>query len=279
MIKVTVLVENTVGIPAGLTGEWGLSMLIEAGGKKILFDTGESGGLANNAAALKVDLQSVDALVISHGHYDHTGGMRAFLRRRGRLPVYAHPRLFSSHYSALPREHYIGIPFCREELESLGAHFIFLQEPGEIAPGLWVSGEVPRKTAFEEGDSRLFWIESGNKLPDSVIDDVSIYCSTPEGLVIIPGCAHAGLVNIIEHARQVTGIDKVYGIIGGTHLGMVPKTQKEATIDFLKQIDLPFLAVNHCTGLPTAAGLSHIFGSRFHFAPAGATFSLPLVKS
>ncbi|MBC7324229.1 MAG: MBL fold metallo-hydrolase [Moorella sp. (in: Bacteria)] len=275
-VKITVISENTVGAPTGLVGEWGLAMLVDSGGKKILFDTGERGKLLNNAAALGVKLEEVDALVMSHGHYDHTGGLRAFLRTRGRLPVYAHPDLFALHYGALPREHYIGVPFCREELASLGAEFIFLREPEEIAPGLWVSGEVPRKTDFEVGDSRLFCLENGSKKTDPFHDDMSLYCLTPEGLVIILGCAHAGVVNIVEHARQVTGEKRVYGVIGGTHLGPVPAAQREATINYLKELGLTFLAANHCTGLPVIAQLAAIFGPRFHFAPAGASFSLPL---
>ncbi|MDQ0286930.1 7,8-dihydropterin-6-yl-methyl-4-(beta-D-ribofuranosyl)aminobenzene 5'-phosphate synthase [Desulfofundulus luciae] len=276
MVKITVLSENTVGLPLGLSGEWGLALLVETAGTKVLFDTGERGNILANAAALGINLQEVDALVMSHGHYDHSGGMRDFLRLRGRLPVYVHPDFFALHYVSQPREQYIGVPFRQEELESLGADFIFEQEPQQIAPGLWVSGEVPRKTTFEKGDSRLFSLENDNKVADPFRDDMSLYCVTDEGVVIILGCAHAGVVNIVEHARQVTGIDRIYGIIGGTHLGPASKEQQEATIAYLKNLDLKFLAANHCTGLPVAARLAAIFGPTFHFAPAGASFTLPL---
>ncbi len=276
MVKITVLSENTVGLPNGLIGEWGLALLVETAGTKILFDTGERGNLLANAAALGINLREVDALVMSHGHYDHTGGMRDFLRLRGRVPVYVHPDFFALHYGAPPREHYIGVPFRRKELESLGADFIFEQEPQQIAPGLWVSGEVPRRTSFEKGDSRLFCLENGHRVPDPFRDDMSLYCVTEEGVVVILGCAHAGVVNIVEHARQVTGVDRIYGIIGGTHLGPAPKEQQEATIAYLQNLDLKFLAANHCTGLPVMARLAAIFGPVFHFAPAGASFILPL---
>ncbi|MBE3588502.1 MAG: MBL fold metallo-hydrolase [Thermoanaerobacteraceae bacterium] len=275
-VKIAVLVENTVGVPTGITGEWGLALLVETGGKKVLFDTGTRGHVVGNAAAMGVDLRSVDALVMSHGHYDHSGGMRDFLSLRGRLPVYIHPDFFAPHYGAMPHEHYIGVPFCRAELESLGAEFIPVREPREIAPGLWVSGEVPRKTDFEKGDDRLFSLVDGRKQPDPFRDDMSLYCVIPEGLVVILGCAHAGVVNIVEHARQVTGVSRVYGIIGGTHLGPVPEEQLERTINYLQGLNLQFLAANHCTGLPVTARLAGIFGSTFHFAPAGAVFTLPL---
>ncbi len=274
-IKITVLCENTVGMPAGLVGEWGLAMLVEAAGKKIMFDTGEQGMVISNAAALGVDLLAVDALVMSHGHYDHAGGMRAFLRYRGRLPVYLHPDFFMPRFSSMPREHYVGVPYRREDLSSLGADFVFSREPVEIAPGVWFSGEVPRKTDFEKGDGALFYFNGDKKVNDLVYDDVSLFCVTRQGILIVSGCAHAGIVNIIEHARQVTGINQVYGIIGGTHLGPVSTAQQEATVEYLRELDLKFLAVNHCTGLPMMAQMSRVFGSKFHFAPAGAAFSLP----
>ncbi|MGC7882683.1 MBL fold metallo-hydrolase [Desulforudis sp. 1031] len=277
-LKITVLVENTVGVPLELVGEWGLALLMETPDAKILFDTGAQGHVVTNAALLGVDLPTVDALVLSHGHYDHTGGLKAFLQARGRLPVYAHPHLFDSHCSTVPRRRYIGVPFRWLELESLGADFVWVSEPREIAPGLWVSGEVPRRTAFEKGDARLVvWEDpqNGTAQPDPLRDDMSLYAVTPAGLVVILGCAHAGVVNIIEHAREVTGVDKVYGIIGGTHLGPVDEEQRRTTIDYLHKLNLRFLAANHCTGLPTMATLAQIFGPRFKYAPAGAAFELP----
>lgn len=276
-LKLTVLCENTVGVPHGIVGEWGLSIFIEVNGKKILFDTGERGSLLNNAAVLGIDLKSVEALVLSHGHYDHTGGIQAFLRYRGRLPVYAHPGLFASHYSSPEKPRYIGVPYRKEALENLGADFVFVREPLEITPGVFISGEVPRKTVFEKADETLFCLENGRKvIPDTFPDDMSLYCVTPEGILIILGCAHAGLVNIVEHAREVTGESRVYGIIGGTHLGPAPVEQQEATIDYLKELDLQFLAANHCTGLPVISRLAGIFGPRFRFCPAGSSFSIPV---
>lgn len=276
-LKITVLSENTVGLPKGIVGEWGLSLLVEAGNNIVLFDTGAGGQLVANAAALGVDLQRVQCLVMSHGHYDHSGGLRAFLSLRRALPVYVHPEFFSTHYAALPQPLYIGVPFCREELESLGAEFIYTREPREICPGLWCSGEVPRESKFEKGDPRLCRrVGEGQMETDPFLDDMSLYCQTHQGILIILGCAHAGLVNIVNHAQQVTGEKKIFGIIGGTHLGPVAKEQQKATIEFLTQLDLQFLAANHCTGLPIMAKLAGIFGPRFSFAPAGASFSFDL---
>lgn len=275
-LKITVLSENTVGVPMGLTGEWGLAMLVETAGMKILFDTGEKGGLLNNAATLGIELKSVDALVMSHGHYDHSGGMQAFLSLRGQLPVYVHPDFFTPHYGNPDKPRFIGVPFCKELLTGLGANFILTREPRELMPGVWISGEIPRKTDFEKIDRGLFCLDhNGRKVPDALLDDMSLFCVVPGGLVIILGCAHAGLVNIIEHARAVTGVSKVFGIIGGTHLGPAPFAQQEATINFLQDLQLQLLAPNHCTGQPVMAWLAGVFGPRFHFAPAGSQFAFP----
>ncbi|MDD4169844.1 MAG: MBL fold metallo-hydrolase [Desulfotomaculaceae bacterium] len=276
-LKLAVLSENTVGNSRGIVGEWGLSIFIEVNGMKILFDTGERGNLLSNSDIMGIDLKTVESLVLSHGHYDHTGGLRYFLQYRGKLPVYAHPDLFAYHCSSTEKPHYIGIPQSKEELEDLGAEFVFVRELLEITPGVFISGEVARKTVFEKVDAALFSIENGRKvIPDPFHDDMSLYCVTPEGIFIVLGCAHAGLVNIVEHAREVTGESRVFGIIGGTHLGPASVEQQEATINYLKELDLQFLGANHCTGLAVISRLASIFGPRFRFCPAGTSFTLPV---
>lgn len=275
-LKFAVLSENTVGNSRGLVGEWGLSIFIEVNGMKILFDTGESGGLLNNADVMGIDLKSVEALVLSHGHYDHTGGIRSFLRCRGKLPVYAHPSLFACHCSTPEKPRYIGVPYKKELLESLGAEFVFVKGPLKITPGVFISGEVPRKMVFKSADETLYSLENDRKImPDPFHDDMSLYCVIPAGLFIVLGCAHAGLVNIVEHAREVTGESRVWGIIGGTHLGPAPVEQQEATINYLRELDLQFLGANHCTGLAVIARLANIFGAHFRYCPAGSIYTIP----
>jgi len=276
-LKVTVVCENTVGTPADITGEWGLALLVEVPGLAVLFDTGARGALVPNARALGIDLDRVDLAVLSHGHYDHTGGLPALLRyRRRRLPVVAHPDVFTTRFV---REdgglRHIGLPFRRVELESLGADFLLAAGPRELAPGLFVSGEVPRRLSFEKGDARLVVPDGEREKPDPLRDDLSLYAVTRRGLVIILGCAHAGVANIVTHAREVTGVEKVHAIIGGTHLGAADPAQQDATMEYLRALDIELLAANHCTGLPTAAVLARIFRERFRFAPAGSRFTLP----
>lgn len=273
-LKVSVLVENTVGVTTGVVAEWGLAMLLDFGDERILLDTGEQGNIVKNAKAQGIDLGQVDKLVLSHGHYDHTGGLLAFLQSKGSISVYAHPELLMGHYERHlngQRERYIGVPYRLEQLESAGANFVWQREPVKIRPDLWLSGEIPRSTDFELGDTRLLNKQGLQFVQDQLPDDLSLFYESDNGIVILLGCAHAGLVNIVEHAKKVTGIDKVRAIVGGTHLGPTSPEQKEKTIDYLKSLNLEVLAPNHCTGLPMASRLAVEFPNQFRWASAGTT--------
>jgi 7,8-dihydropterin-6-yl-methyl-4-(beta-D-ribofuranosyl)aminobenzene 5'-phosphate synthase len=273
-LKVTVLVENTVGVPAGLLSEWGLSMLLDFGDEKILFDTGEQGNLVANAHTLGHDLRQINRVVLSHGHYDHTGGLLKFLLFRGKVPVYAHPDLFCGHYARKmigQENQYIGVPYCYEQILSAGAEFHWHKDPVELRPGLWLSGEIPRKTDFEKVDGRMVLVKGEQTVPDAIADDFSLFYVTEQGLVILLGCAHSGLVNIIEHAKQVTGESRVKAIIGGTHLGPADPEQQRKTINYLHGLNLSCLAPNHCTGLGMTVKLAAEFPKIFTFAAVGTT--------
>ncbi len=268
MIKVTVVVDNSVPISAKkpFLGEHGLSLLLEMDSRKLLLDAGQSAIVVHNLSLLGVHPLQLDAIAISHGHYDHTGGLPHILRhRRKPIPIYAHTQIFGERYSVSGegREH-IGIPFTKEESISLGAEWQFKNEPVEIAPNLWFSGSMPRTTAFEKGDTKLVVCDkTGCDCQDEIPDDTALYYASDKGLVVIGGCSHSGLVNTLNRGFQITGQTRLAGWIGGTHLGPVSPNQQEISLATLAQYSPDFVAANHCTGFEMMAELRACFGKKF----------------
>src|SRR5512146_1957044 len=218
--RVTILCDNSVGPLAGTLGEHGFAALVEWEGGSLLFDTGQGETLLHNAQRMNKDLHRVGLIALSHGHYDHTGGLLPLLRSCGGKDVLAHPGVFGRRYRVKDtgESFAIGIPYDEAYLRGMGARFSLAAGFREIAPGMFLTGEVPRESGFETGDSGLYCDDSGCEA-DVIRDDQSLVINTGRGLVLVLGCCHAGIVNTIAHARQQTGMDDVYAVIGGTHLG------------------------------------------------------------
>lgn len=277
-VQLTILTENCVERvhPYGLLAEHGFACHLQTEEGAFLFDTGGGQTLINNAERLQIDLSSLQGIILSHGHFDHTGGLVQALDKVDDVPVYAHTELFRPHFSTnggVSRN--IGLPWSREELETLGARFELSDQPREIRPGMHLSGTVPRVTEFETGDPNLTSVDAhGESIPDPLHDDLSLFLSTPKGLVILLGCAHAGLVNIIEHALQVTGEQRIHMIVGGTHLKFSDERQMGATLERLSELDIARIGTSHCTGLRGARLLAECFGERFFNASVGVQISV-----
>jgi 7,8-dihydropterin-6-yl-methyl-4-(beta-D-ribofuranosyl)aminobenzene 5'-phosphate synthase len=275
-IKMTTLAENTAGL--GFLAEWGLSMLVEADGKKVLFDTGAGIAALHNASILGVDLAVVDRIVLSHGHRDHTGGLREVLGRMRRgVEVIAHPDIWAPKYTRLGNQpvQYSGVPFCRELLESLGARFNLTKEPVRLTDRFLTTGEIPMLSGYEEIDSGLLVREEDGLKPDKLSDDLALVIDTDFGLVVILGCGHRGIVNTLEHARKLTGKELVYAAIGGTHLINASKARLEKTVAALKEMGVQYLGVSHCTGFKASCYLAREFGKGFFLNNAGTVLKLP----
>lgn len=274
--RITVLCENSVGPLSGTLGEHGFSALIEpSNGEPLLFDTGQGLTLLHNARRMNKDLSTVRQVVLSHGHYDHTGGLKPLLAECGAKRVCSHPAVFSSRYRIKDSgECYpIAIPASREELETAGASFDLSKEFRAIAPGMYLTGEVPRVTDFETGDRGLFRDCTGQD-PDTIPDDQSLVLETEKGLVLVLGCCHAGLVNTVEHVAYTTGRRDIFAVIGGTHLGFCSQEQIGKTIAALQTLGIKKLAASHCTGFAASARLSRELPKEFQAAMVGYTLEV-----
>lgn len=261
--RIKVLCDNTAGAISGTLGEHGFAALVQAGDRALLFDTGAGHTLLHNAQRMNIDLKSVDQVVLSHGHWDHAGGLWPLLQAAGPKRILAHPGIFARRYAV--REgtaRSVGVPYAEEFLCGLGASFSYSDEFREVMPGVFLTGEVPRRTVFEEGDAGLFCDEAGCER-DEIRDDQSLVVVTGKGLLILLGCCHAGVINTIEHAREKTGVGRVYGVVGGCHLAFSSQPQVDQTIKALKKYGIKKICPGHCTGFHAAARLASAFPAGF----------------
>ncbi len=270
-VDVAVLVENMAGDPA-LIGEWGLAFLIETGKHRILFDAGGGRTLFENARAMKVDLTRLDAIIVSHGHFDHTGGLEKALETSGPVDLFIHPGAFAPRYFK-GRERVVreenGI--SRDVLRGKSRGFHETTGPALVREGVMVTGEVPRTTAFEDtGVGGFIYLDADMKTPDLVPDDQSLFFRVPEGVVVILGCAHAGVVNTVRYVMKLTGAEKIYAIMGGTHLLSASNQRMQATIEAFREMGIERILLGHCTGVNSYAQLAAAFPGRCAWPPTGA---------
>jgi 7,8-dihydropterin-6-yl-methyl-4-(beta-D-ribofuranosyl)aminobenzene 5'-phosphate synthase len=216
--------------------------------------------------------------VLSHGHRDHTGGLREVLMRmKKNVEIIAHPDIWAAKYSrrGKNREQFSGLPFRRELLENLGARFNMTRKPVHLTERFLTTGEIPMLSEYEDIDSGLFDKETGEMLPDELKDDLSLVIDADYGLVVILGCAHHGIINTLKQARKLTGKELIYAAIGGTHLLNASRERLVKTAADLKSLGVQYLGVSHCTGFEASAYLATEFGERFFLNNSGSKWALP----
>lgn len=275
-IRLTLIVENNT--PEGLIAEHGFAAWIEIGNQYFIFDTGQGLALEHNARCLGLDLGQAGALILSHGHYDHTGGIPCFLAANDHAPVFsghgATIHRFSCHPDQPPRSNGMASAVLSAVKELPPQRRIELDAPRYLAPGIGITGPVPRQTLFEDTGGPFF-LDAEKNVPDPISDDLSLWFETHRGLVILTGCCHSGIVNTINYIREISGIERVSGIIGGLHLLQASEHRLEQTRRFITDCELDFLIPCHCTGTDATNHLIEAFGAeRVHPGQAGQTYEL-----
>ena len=279
-IELTLLVDNEAF--EGLVVEHGFAAWITVGAEHILYDTGAGAALRPNAASLGIDLSQADILVLSHGHYDHTGGIADFLAINPTAKLYAAPSASVSRYSCHPdtSPRMIGVNARNQvALQNLpGSRFHEVHTPLRLMDGIGLTGPIPRCCPFEDTGGPFF-LDALKQQTDMIEDDQALWFETTGGLVIALGCCHAGIVNTVDYIRKLSGIRQIRGIIGGLHLLNASSFRLENTLRALQDWPLEFLIPCHCTGANAVSKLREVLGSEVvKSACAGMTFPLGRLK-
>lgn len=273
-IRITVLVEN-LAKGRGILGEHGLSFYVEAGERCLLFDTGQGGAIRNNAEVLSINLKQLGAVVLSHGHYDHTGGFATLPTSMQPRNVLVHPAALEPKYSrhADGTVHDIGMPSATlAALKGDNIRITWTREPIEVVPQVWATGEIPRDTGYEDVGG-AFFTDLACTQPDLLPDDQALAIPTQHGIVILFGCAHSGVVNTMNHISRILGDKRIYALIGGMHLMHASGKRIQATIKAIEEYHVQWIAPCHCTGTMATATLRQHFAKRFAECATGSTFN------
>ena len=269
-IKIICVVNDTVKNSSNLIAEHGLSFWIQTKHGIVLLDTGQTAAvLSHNLKVLNLFPQDVDKLVFSHAHYDHTGGLEAILASNTKLTLYAHPDIFRARYSLRQGEyHSIGLSFDQPSLAQrvkLNLSDVF----SEVVPDLWTTGGIPERPEPVGSSPNLFIGDGAVWQPDIYRDDISLVLKTAQGLVVICGCCHAGILNTLFHVERKFK-EPILAVLGGLHLLYAEDQYLEHVVDVLdKRFPDMSLYLNHCTGENAFKKLANAFGNRVKACPAG----------
>lgn len=287
-VKVTALIDSVTHYEGPILAENGLSLFIEIKSKdsaiRILMDTGITGNsLIKNAKELGVNLSQVDAIVISHGHYDHTGGLLKVLKEINRkVPVIAHPEAFMPKFGILPslgmpKLMYTGPQFSKREVEDAGGVFVLSRKPVPIIDDVLTTGEIARATKFEKVEG-FYAVKDGEFRKDNLPDDQALIVKmADDSLVIFTGCGHSGIINTVNYALKLTTAKSVRAIVGGFHLIGATNNRIRKTVEDLMKINPDIIAPMHCTGFKAKSKFAGAFPEAFKEFYCGDTLEIKLM--
>jgi len=248
-LSITLLVDNASNDPR-LTPEHGFAAWIEADDRRILFDTGRSDTVFANAKALEIDLCTADTLILYHGHYDHTGNIAALLELNQSLEIFCHPAISIPRYSRHADGSMRSIGMSQANAEALrgrGDLIHWTSRPIFVSDDIGITGPIPRLMPFEDtgGD---FFLDSDAKQRDPIDDDCAIWFVTAQGLTVVTGCCHSGIINTLGYIRSIAGALPLRTVVGGMHLLHATAKRIDATCDYLASRNIGELVPCHCTG-------------------------------
>ena len=270
--KITTLIENNPDEKNVLISEHGLSLYIEIDEIKILFDTGQSGDFIKNAEKLKIDLNSLDYVIISHGHYDHSGGLKKLVENSNNtFKFIVGNGFFNRKYKLLEGDEYKynGNSFDEKfiNMNNISTKYI-TEDLFNITENVILFSNFERNTAFEVLNKKFYIKQDDEYLLDDFLDEIVLAVKTEKGLVVILGCSHVGVVNILKTIKKRTGI-LIYCVIGGSHLIESDDIRLNNTIKYFKENNISILRLSHCTGENAVRKLEHQFGNRFVYNNTG----------
>ena len=275
-LRITVLVENTAGA-MGLLAEHGLSLWIEVDGLNLLFDTGQGMVLNHNAEVLGIDLATTDSVILSHGHYDHTGGMCEASGRFRNATLYVHPEAFKPKFvqhddgtSQLASAEIADMADARRRF----AKVVTTGGPTQLTDGVWITGEIPRHCDFEDTGG-AFYLDEACTVEDPLVDDQALCIESNEGLVVILGCAHSGLVNTLDDVADTAGCSRIHAVLGGMHLLHASDERIAKSLDALRRYDVRLIGPAHCTGLRGVTAVMTARPDRFVPVRVGTRIVIP----
>lgn len=262
------------------TGEWGFSAMIEVDGERILFDAGSrENTVVQNAKELSINLDNIDNIFLSHNHKDHTGGLITLKKEYPNSFKKAHvgEGIFYSRPNAEGDDNYILSN--KNTLENLGIKFISHKNPTQLIPGLWTTGQVPRKYDEKNWSGVSKMIDSkGNIVEDIIPEDQSLFFDTENGIVLISGCGHAGLANTLDYVQKIIPGRPIYKIIGGFHLLKLNNDKLEWTAKKMREAGVNYFVGAHCTGLNSTYSIRNFLGLTSESALVGSVGTVITAK-